>query len=147
MVNSYSLIGAELLYSTQLFLLLNPMPTPLENWFLEQDEPNASCLLALRKFILDMDEHVLMAWKWGGPFFYYKGRVFCYLWIDKKSKEPYLAIYEGKLVKHPKLEWGDRKRITAMRIDPNTDLPVNDLEDILNQALNLYRSGVIKTKG
>ncbi len=118
----------------------------LENWYLTHEEPTQGCLLALRKAILDMDELVVAAWKWGGPFFYYRGRVFCYLWIDKKTHKPYLAIYEGKLVKHPALEWGNRTRIRVLPIDPTKDLPMSTIKDILDQALNLYRNGTIKVK-
>ena len=122
------------------------MPTPLDNWFHNQPEPQASCFLALKDIILSMDDEVRMLYKWGGPFFYYKNRVFAYLWKDKKTHWPYLAIYEGKLVNHPKLEWGGRKRITALPIDPGKDLPVKDIRNIIDQALDLYRNGVIKAK-
>lgn len=118
----------------------------LENWYLSYDEPVQGCLLALRHFILNTNELIEVAWKWGGPFFYYRGRVFCYLWVDRKTKDPYIGFYEGKHLEHPKLEFGDRTRIKAMHIDPNEDLPVMDLKRILNDALDLYRKGIIKTK-
>jgi len=117
----------------------------LENWYLSHDEPLQGCLLALRQFILAQDELVETAWKWGGPFFYYRGKVFCYLWVDKKTKWPYVGLYEGKHLDHPRLEYGTRTRIKSISIDPTRDLPVKDLEQIIQAALDLYRKGVIKT--
>lgn len=117
----------------------------LENWYLSHEEPNRSCFLALRHFILSFDPLIETAWKWGGPFFYYRGKVFCYLWLDKKSKRPYVGFYEGKHLDHPLLEFGNRSRIKSISLDPDEDLPVKALSNILDKALNLYRNGVIKT--
>lgn len=79
------------------------------------------------------------------PCFCYKGRVFCYLWTDKKTKEPYMLMVEGKYLSHPKLEKGSRSRMKIFRVTPDKDLPISIIIDILNQALALYKSGVIST--
>ena len=34
-------------------------------------------------------------------FFCYKGKMFCYLWVHKKNKQPYLCIVEGKYFDEP----------------------------------------------
>ena len=117
----------------------------IDKFYLEKKEPLKSCLLALKEIIINLDENISTAWKYKVPFFCYKGKMFCYLWIDKKTKEPYLGIVEGNRIEHPSLEQGNRKRMKILRVDPNKDFPVETIELILNQALDFYRNGIIKT--
>ena len=72
--------------------------------------------------------------------------MFCYLWIQKKSGKPYLGIVEGKRIEHPDLIMEKRSRMKIMLFDPDEDLPVNTIQLVLKQALDLYRSGVIKIR-
>ena len=118
----------------------------LHNYYLNKEEPNKSCLLALRSIILDQDKNVTETQKWGMPCFCYKKKMFCYLWTDKKTDEPYILMVEGKYLDHPKLEEGYRSRMKIFRVDPNKDLPIKTIERILQTALDLYKSGVIKIK-
>lgn len=80
------------------------------------------------------------------PFFCYHGKMFCYLWIEKKTSFPYLGIVEGKKIDHPGLVQDDRSRMRVIKFDPNEDLPLSQIVDILDSALFLYTSGQIKTK-
>lgn len=114
--------------------------------YLSQTEPNKGCLLALRSIILQQDEQVTETRKYGMPCFCFKNKVFCYLWIDKKTTWPYLLMVEGKLLNHSKLETGSRARMKILLVNPETDLPMDTIQNILNQALDLYRDGVIKVK-
>jgi hypothetical protein len=116
------------------------------NYYLNKEEPNKSCLLALREIILKQDTNVTETQKWGMPCFCYKNKMFCYLWTDKKTDEPYLLMVEGKYLDHPELEEGDRTRMKIFRVNPNQDLPIKTIETILQKALDLYRTGVIKLK-
>lgn len=115
----------------------------LQNYYLNKEEPNKSCLLALRNIILNQDKDIAETRKWGMPCFCYKKKMFCYLWTDKKTDEPYILMVEGKYLDHPELEEGDRKRMKIFRVNPNIDLPIKKIERILEKALNLYRTGVI----
>lgn len=72
--------------------------------------------------------------------------MFCYLWTDKKTEEPYLLMVEGNLLKHPKLEAGARSRMKIFRVNPNKDLPIKIIGNILKEALDLYQTGKIKSK-
>lgn len=117
-----------------------------EQYYLRQEEPNRSCLQALRSIILKLDEHVSESLKWGTPCFSYKNRMFCFLALTKEPKTPYLLVVEGLRIDHPLLEMGNRKRMKTLNIDANADLPINTIMEILQEALNLYRNGVIKTK-
>lgn len=118
----------------------------LSNYYLNKEEPPKSCLLALRSIILNMDKDVSETVKYEMPCFCYKKKMFCYLWTDKKTGEPYILMVEGKLLNHPELEQGSRSRMKILRIDPNEDLPIETIELILNDALNLYKNGIIKIK-
>lgn len=122
------------------------MVQELHNYYLKKEEPNKSCLLALRSIILDQDTNVTETRKWGMPCFCYKKKMFCYLWTDKKTDEPYILMVEGKYLDHPKLEEGDRSRMKIFKVNPNKDLPIKTIESILKKALDLYRKGVIKIK-
>lgn len=113
-------------------------------FYLNTDEPNKSCLLTLRDIILRQDENITETRKYGMPCFCYGKKICCYLWVDKKTKEPYILFVEGKHLDHPKLEAGKRARMKIFRINPNTDIPINTIELLLNTALGLYRNGTIK---
>jgi hypothetical protein len=78
------------------------------------------------------------------PCFCYKKKMFCYLWTDKKTDEPYILMVEGKYLDHPKLEVGDRSRMKIFRVNASKNLPVKTIETILQKALDLYRKDVIK---
>ena len=117
-----------------------------DNFYLKQQEPNQSCLLSLRQIILNQDEAITETTKYGMPCFCYKGKMFCYLWTDKKTNEPYILMVEGKHLNHPELETGDRSRMKIFRVNPNEDIPKATIEIILNEALDLYKNGVVKIK-
>ncbi len=70
--------------------------------------------------------------------------MFCYLWTDKKTDEPYLLMVEGNSLDHPALEKGSRSRMKILRVDPEKNLPIKTINAILQKALDLYRTGVIK---
>ena len=72
--------------------------------------------------------------------------MFCYLWTDKKTNEPYILFVEGKHLKHPALEQGNRSRMKIFIINPNKDIPIDTIKLLLNEALDLYRNGTIKIK-
>ena len=118
----------------------------IDNFYLSQDEPIKSCLLALKEIILRQDAENTATWKYGMPMFLYKGKMFCYLWIHKKHKLPYIGMVEGKRLNHPELLIEKRSRMKIMLFDPQKDLPKTTIEAILETALNLYRSGEIKIK-
>ena len=120
------------------------MINQLQEYYLNKEEPYRSCLLALRSIILKQDPEITETQKYGMPCFCYKKKMFCYLWTDKKTDEPYLLMVEGKYLDHPKLEEGNRSRMKILRVDPNKDLSVKTIQHILQKALELYRTGVVK---
>ena len=117
-----------------------------DSFYVEKDEPNKSCLLALRSVILSQDKLISETVKYGMPCFCYKAKVFCYLWVDKKTDEPYILMVEGRHLNHPELEVGKRSKMKIFRMDPNRDLPIGKIALILQAALDLYRDGKINVK-
>ncbi len=108
-----------------------------DHYYEKQPEPHRSCLLAIRKLILDAHPEVNEAIKWGIPCFMKGKRIFCFLSIHKKSKTPYILWVDGTELDHLLLEQGDRKRMKILRFDPNKDLPVATLQELLHEALQL----------
>ncbi len=113
---------------------------PFDNYFLQKEEPVKSCLQYLRELILKQDSNITEAWKYAMPFFCYKGKMFCYLWVHKKHRMPYLGIVEGKKLKHPDLIIEKRSRMTILLVDPNKDIPLRKITSILKEALALYKA-------
>jgi hypothetical protein len=114
------------------------MLNAFENYYLDQKEPIKGCLLALRKIVLDFDSEITEEWKYSMPFFYYKKRMFCYLWFHKKYKIPYIGIVEGRNIEHPELIAEDRSRMKIMLIDPEKDIPIKTVKQILKAAARFY---------
>ncbi|MDR2039362.1 MAG: DUF1801 domain-containing protein [Bacteroidales bacterium] len=118
----------------------------LHNYYLRQEEPQKSCLLALRDMILNQDTDISETVKYGMPCFCYRKKMFCYLWTDSKTNEPYILLVEGKLLNNQELESGNRSRMKILRINPMENLPLILIESLLNDALDLYRKGIIRIK-
>jgi hypothetical protein len=113
---------------------------PIDNFFLQKDEPVKGCLGFLRAFILHYDKNITEAWKYGMPFYCYNGKMFCYLWVHKKTHNPYIGIVEGRKIEHPLLVIEDRARMKTMQIDAGEDVPVETISKILAMAIDLYRT-------
>lgn len=118
----------------------------LDKYYLNQDEPNKSCLLALRSIILAHSPHISETQKWEMPCFCYKNKMFCYLWTDKKTGEPYILMVEGRYLDHPLLEAGTRSRMKILRVNPDKDIPIDTIKLLLTKATDLYTNGTISTK-
>ena len=111
----------------------------MDHFYLDHEEPIKSCLLALREIILRQNPEISASWKYGMPFFCFRGKMFCYLWVHKKIGQPYLGIVEGKHFEQPFLLQEKRSRMKIMLFDPEEDLPLETIESILQQALQLYQ--------
>jgi hypothetical protein len=111
----------------------------IDHYFLQKDEPVKSYLLALREYVLSYDQNITEAWKYRMPFYCYKGKMFCYLWVHKKFHQPYIGIVEGKKIQHPKLIQEKRARMKIMLFDPEKDIPVKALNSILKELIGLYK--------
>lgn len=110
----------------------------IDNFYENHEEPNRSCLLALRSIILDYNTNLSSRWYYRLPCFMYENQIFCYLWVDKKTKFPYIAIGKGVKINHPDLIKGKRTFTSLLLIDPTKDIPIEKVHDIFDMAMNLY---------
>ncbi len=95
-------------------------------------------MLALRDILLEFDKDIEETVKYGMPCFIYRAKIFCYLWIDKESKEPYILFVKGNEMHHLKLEVGTRKRMKILRVNPIEDIPIALINKLLSMAKMLY---------
>ena len=110
----------------------------LDLFYNQLDEPNKSCLSALRQHILAFDQDITEALKFNMPFFFYKGNRFCYFKIDKKRGTPYMGFNDGKWIGHPELTFEGRSRIKIFMVDPAKALLVDAIDSILKAAITIY---------
>jgi hypothetical protein len=115
------------------------MLRPIDNWFLQKAEPLKSCLQFLRIHILQQDAAVTEAWQYGMPFYFYKGKRFCYLWVHKKYGQPYIGVVDGKMIDHPDLLVEKRARMKILLVDARKNIPVKKINGILQEVLALYK--------
>jgi hypothetical protein len=113
---------------------------PIDTWFLQKDEPLKSCLQFLRDYIIKQDKSITETWKYGMPVYCYNGKMFCYLWVHKKYRQPYIGIVEGQKINHPDLLQEKRARMKILLLDPLKNIPVNKINGILKEVLALYKS-------
>ena len=114
----------------------------IDNFFLFQGEPVKSCLQFLREHLLGFDENITEAWKYNMPFYFYKKERFCYLWIHTKTGQPYIGFTDGKRMEHISLMFEKRSRIKIMLIDPEKDVPVDDIDTVLKMAIAICRNDI-----
>ena len=69
------------------------------------------------------------------PFFCYKGKMFCYLWVHKKYDQPYIGIVDGNKIDHPDLLIEKRARMKILLIEPNKNIPQKKIRLILKILL------------
>jgi uncharacterized protein DUF1801 len=115
------------------------MLRPVDNYFLQKEEPLKSCLQFLRTHILNYDKNISEAWKYGMPFYFFNGKRFCYLWIHKKYNMPYIGITDGKKINHPGLIIENRSRMKIFLVDPAKSVPVKKIDSILKAVLELHK--------
>jgi hypothetical protein len=112
---------------------------PIDNYFLQQEEPVKSYLAFLRAHILLQDDNITEAWKYRMPFYCYNGKMCCYLWVHKKFKQPYIGIVEGSSINHPDLITENRSRMKILLLDPTKDIPIKKIDKILKEMIALYK--------
>lgn len=112
--------------------------TDLDTFYFDKEEPVKGCLLALKNIIVQYNPEFKEKWYYRLPCFMYKNKIFCYLWIDKKTQFPYIAIGKGVRLEHPDLIQGKRTFVKLLMINPQEDIPIKKIYDIFDMAMKLY---------
>lgn len=115
------------------------MMKPVDHFYFDKDEPNKSCLLALKTIIINYNSDFEQRWYYRLPCFMHQNKIFCYLWIDHKTQWPYIAIGNGFKINHPDLIQGKRTFTKILMIDPNKDIPIKKIHEVFNAAMKLYK--------
>jgi Domain of unknown function (DU1801) len=115
------------------------MLRPIDNYFLQKKEPDKSCLQFLREYILSLDKNITETWSYSMPFYNFNGKRFCYLWIHKKFKQPYIGFIEGSKTNHPDLLKEKRVKMKILLVDPTKNIPVKKINIILKEAIALCK--------
>lgn len=114
------------------------MDQSLDSFFLKIPEPQQSALLFLRQFLIG-DIMLQEDWKFNTPFYYYKGKWFCYISYSAKRKhEIYIGFVKGYLIDYPNLVSEGRKQIKVYRINPENDIDVKALKKITTLLKKQY---------
>lgn len=112
------------------------MLNPLENYFLQYNEPLQSSMLYLRSWL--KKQGLEEVYKFSTAFYQYKNKMFCYMSVRAKDRQLYLGFVKGYKMKHPSLIKEGRKQIKVIYINPEEDLPMKELNDIVKLAKNLF---------
>jgi len=112
------------------------MSHELDNYYLKHPEPMQGCLLALKNIILSVSSEITQKQKYQIPFFFYKGKQLCFLWVNKKKL--LLGFIVDKTI-YPVVNGVKRKdEMETIEIKPMEDLPVQIIQEKLFQVMKLY---------
>ena len=120
------------------------MLNTLDNFFFTLEEPEKSCLLFVRQFILKHSIEISEHWKYNTPFYYYKGKWMCYISYHKKTKVIYIGFVQGHLITHKKLASEGRKIVKVFYLDAGEDIDVKSIATILNLVMKEITKKQIK---
>ncbi len=104
-------------------------------FFMQAPEPAKSFLAYIRTLIHASAPGVQEKMSYGMPFYYLRGRRFCYLWIQKATGWPYIGIVNGSAIDFPGLEAGERSKMKIFPVDPDKDMPDAEIKVLLGLAI------------
>lgn len=108
------------------------MQNSLENYYLRQQEPYQSCLLALKELLLKANDGISHERKFQIPFFYYNDKKLAYLWLNRKKLM--LGFAEDRRIQPIVPGVKNKDKYESIQIDPLADLPV----ELILEKLNFY---------
>lgn len=112
---------------------------PAEQYIDQQNEPWRGLLLELKVLTEKQVPEAQLLYKYGIPFYYLKGRPFCYLLATKKYVD--LGIVRGNLLTNnlDNLEKGNRQTVRSLRYKKPEQLEVEVLQTVLDEAASFYK--------
>ncbi len=113
------------------------MEEPIENFFLSLQEPEHSTLLFLHQFLV-ADMQLQTSRKFNTPFYYHQGKWFAFLDYHKKKRSIHISFVKGMMVSHPKLLSEGRKKMKIYKINPEINIDVNELSEIISLLKSEY---------
>lgn len=108
----------------------------IDEYLSDRDEDIRDVMLYARKFIKEFHPDITEALQYGCPFFSFRGKKLCYLHSNKK-RQVYLGFVDGSRMQHSVLIAGDRTHIKIFDLDPEKDIQISKLKQVLKMALEL----------
>lgn len=110
-------------------------PQSADNFFLSLDEPDKSCLLYLRDYIINFSDHITESWKNNTPFFYYNKKWMGFISYDRKTRIIYVSFTDGWQMSHKKLVSEGRKKAKIFHVKAERDIDIKSLGEIMRKAI------------
>ncbi|WP_430412183.1 DUF1801 domain-containing protein [Kordia sp.] len=113
---------------------------PAENYILQQPEPYKTILLQLQVLIEYTFPDIELKYKYRIPFYYLKGKPFCFFNASHKKKYVDIGIMKGQEIQiHTEyLITESRKKIASLRYETIEDINDNVLKEVLKKAASFY---------
>lgn len=113
---------------------------PAEHYIIKQPEPYKEILLYLQLKIEQAIPNLELKYKYRLPFYYLKGKPFCYFNASHKKQYVDIGFCKGQLVQvhQEHLVTEKRKKMCSLRYKSFTDINDTVLEDVLKFTQKLY---------
>jgi hypothetical protein len=109
----------------------------IDNYYLSLPEPEQSVLLFLHQFFVN-DMMLQHQRKFNTPFYYLDGKWFSFLDYNPKKRSIHISFVKGNEVSHPKLLSEGRKQMKIYKINPEKDININELKEVVSLFKKLY---------
>jgi hypothetical protein len=113
---------------------------PAEAYIINQPEPYRSILLNLQLIIETQIPEIELLYKWRIPFYFYKGKPFCYFNASHKRKYVDLGIVKGfqLTIYNDKLISENRSSMKSLRYYTEDEIDNTAVIEILGELRKLY---------
>ena len=113
---------------------------PAEEYILNQPEPYRSIIFNLQITIENQIPDLELLYKWKIPFYYYKGKPFCYINVSHKKKYVDLGIVKGFEINLHKehLISEHRSSMKSLRYNSLEEIDNTILVEIIKELSKLY---------
>ncbi|QHI36371.1 hypothetical protein IMCC3317_17330 [Kordia antarctica] len=113
---------------------------PAEEYILKQPEPYKSILLQLQVVFEHLFPEIELKYKYRIPFYYLKGKPFCYFNASHKKQFVDVGIVKGKQLQiHTEYLVTEKRKIMAsLRYKTIEDIDNDILIEVLKEAASLY---------
>ena len=113
---------------------------PAENYILHQPEPYRFILLHLQVIIEHACDVLELKYKYNIPFYYIKGKPFCYLNANHKKQYIDLGFWKGNQIQiyQEHLVTENRKMMVSLRYKALEEINDKILIEVLKEAQSLY---------
>lgn len=113
---------------------------PAEEYILNQPEPYRSIIFNLQIVIENQIPDLELLYKWRIPFYYYKGKPFCFINVSHKRKYVDLGIVKGFQIKIHQEQLISEKRsiMKSLRYSSFDEIDNRVLIEIIQEISELY---------